>query len=664
VSSARWSRAAIIVFAAIGLVALTRSVADTAPESDFAVLDIHVLNVVRDLQPVGAYSRFGWNHPGPLYFQLLAPQYVASGSRQLSIPIGAAIINAGCLVALLAIVMRHSRGRGMLVAAIVLLAMFLWRAWDLVASPWNPHVPILPLALLIVAGAAVAAGTMRLLPLVVGVASFVVQAHVGVALTAAVVVALATLMAAASAWRDRVADGEVGSGPPREFRRALSLATIVGALVWALPIADALGLAPSGGGRNLQRIYAFIGTQPRLPSKAADRIFASRVIAPFGRDSGLAWGDSIPPPPPSNALAVAEVQAALLVVATIVSAMRRHRFDASLGAIAFAAALAALYSMRQLPAEPSDHMVGWVSIVGVLCWMVPAGLAIDLARPRAEGDRAAVWPRALLPAAAIVIVVGASVQVADFHRRFERSTPRIRGLTDLVRARLAATGARNPLVHVTQDLWEVAAGVVLQLARDDVRPFVDADWVSMFGPAYTPSGGERVEIRFASGAEHSDDLRFRTEYDRLGEAGGVYVYQVVAPPTAREDVPRIVEESAAIGSGATGLADGVWPDDGDAAFSGGAVAFTGFDQFVTVDVPPDTLGVRLHGQAGTIWQLRCTAGGEEFHRMGRVTIPQNGGGSQTGTSFVGELATCRQLKIAPAIDGQTWYLSEVRLLRK
>jgi hypothetical protein len=309
-------------------------------------------------------------------------------------------------------------------------------------------------------------------------------------------------------------------------------------------------------------------------------------------------------------------------------------------------------------------MAFWVSIVGVLCWMVPAALAIDLVTSRAGDMKSLTWWSAVLPAAAIAVSMCAAVQVAEFHRRFRQSTPRIAGLTDLVRTRLAATGDRQPLVHVTQDLWEVAAGVVLQLVRGGVHPAVDADWVSMFGPAYAPSGRERVAIRFASGVEHGDDLRFRTEYDRLGEADGVYVYQVVAPPPAREETPRVVDRSPAIGGSAADLTDGVWPSDGDAAFAGGAVPFTGFDQFVTIEVPPDTLGVRLHGQANTVWQLRCTSGDDEFHRMGRVTIPQNGGGSQTGTSFIGELATCRQIKIAPAIDGQTWYLSEVRLLRK
>src|SRR5438876_7442456 len=71
------------------LVVAIRLVPDTAPESDHAVIDLSVLNVLHGTQMVGAYSRYGWHHPGPLYFQLLSPLYLLSGYRHLSVTIGA-----------------------------------------------------------------------------------------------------------------------------------------------------------------------------------------------------------------------------------------------------------------------------------------------------------------------------------------------------------------------------------------------------------------------------------------------------------------------------------------------------------------------------------------------------------------------------------------------
>jgi hypothetical protein len=42
---------------------------------------------------VGPYSRFGWHHPGPLYFYLLAPWYWMSGLHTAGMQAGAFAIN-------------------------------------------------------------------------------------------------------------------------------------------------------------------------------------------------------------------------------------------------------------------------------------------------------------------------------------------------------------------------------------------------------------------------------------------------------------------------------------------------------------------------------------------------------------------------------------------
>jgi hypothetical protein len=44
----------------LGLGAAMRMPPDTAPSGDMALIDVHVLNVLRHVEPVGEYSRFGW----------------------------------------------------------------------------------------------------------------------------------------------------------------------------------------------------------------------------------------------------------------------------------------------------------------------------------------------------------------------------------------------------------------------------------------------------------------------------------------------------------------------------------------------------------------------------------------------------------------------------
>src|SRR5262249_23998336 len=54
---------------------LSRGVPDVLFAGDGAVLELGTFRAVHHVQLLGPYSRFGWNHPGPLYFYLAAPFY-------------------------------------------------------------------------------------------------------------------------------------------------------------------------------------------------------------------------------------------------------------------------------------------------------------------------------------------------------------------------------------------------------------------------------------------------------------------------------------------------------------------------------------------------------------------------------------------------------------
>jgi hypothetical protein len=153
---------------------------------DEALLEIYTLEAVHGRLQVGAYSRFGWNHPGPAWFYAFAPGYVASGYREESLFATTLVLNLASVVALLWL-LRRSGGPVALSAAVFWIGWYYFRrgepvGWDfgdLLASSWNPHAPILPLMLLIGLSAAVMAGWVALLPAVVGLASLVAQAHIG-----------------------------------------------------------------------------------------------------------------------------------------------------------------------------------------------------------------------------------------------------------------------------------------------------------------------------------------------------------------------------------------------------------------------------------------------------------------------------------------------------
>jgi hypothetical protein len=630
---------------------MIRRLADTAPESDFALIDLSVLRVLHGWQPVGAYSRFGWSHPGPLYFQVLAPLYALSGQRHLAIVVTVALMNAASILGLLAVLWRYSAG--LTAAAILWLSIYLFRLDGVLATPWNPYAPLLPLALLLVSAAAAAAGAYRLLPLVVGLASFVVQTHasfLGVAATTVVA-------AAAMIGVDVLIARRQPTAVDRSLTRSVAAALLTACVLWAVPIIDEL--RPHGGD-NLEKIAAFVThAQPHDPRLGA-HAFEHLVVAPLISPLRLWNAAPLPAREPAVRLGV-EIQAVALLVVTAILLVRRQRFQSRLALIALSASLAGFATLRKLPEAPLEYTIMWVTILGVLNWTVITGLPFEallswIAR-RADW-RARLQPRWAVLAVAAAVIVACAREVIELRAADVQATPRIAKLAELVRARAALVGTSTPLVLVPQSFWGVATGVVLQLRLAGLHPHVERGRVPMFGEDCAPTGDERLTIAFAQFEEHNDDLRNRSNYDELGSADDVYVYAVDPPPPhlafagpleIADRSPSMVEP-ARISDGGRDATGGETSTD--------TVRFSDSEEFVTLKMPSGrAVGVRLFGQPGSTWQLRCARADAGFARIGRVTI-----GDSSGEAFLWALDGCRLLKVSPVTDLEPSWLSELQVL--
>ena len=152
-----WSIGAVVGSALILSVLVTSlaSTPQTYPVGDKALLETYTLHAAHGSLRVGAYSRFLWNHPGPVYFYALAPVYVLTGRREFSLDWTALLINLVSAFAIVALAARYGGwpfGVGMIAA----LSIYFFRPGpglyagfgSLLSSPWNPYIPMLPLALL------------------------------------------------------------------------------------------------------------------------------------------------------------------------------------------------------------------------------------------------------------------------------------------------------------------------------------------------------------------------------------------------------------------------------------------------------------------------------------------------------------------------------------
>ena len=151
-----------VPFIAAGYVALTRT---WLPPSDHALIMLHVRDVGGPDTPLlGAYSRLGWNHPGPLAFWLLALPYRLSGARTQGVMIGILAINAAAIVGCLALARRRGGTVLTVLVGLALAAMVRGFGAAFAFHVWNPDLPAYPTAFLILATWSVIEGDLRLVP--------------------------------------------------------------------------------------------------------------------------------------------------------------------------------------------------------------------------------------------------------------------------------------------------------------------------------------------------------------------------------------------------------------------------------------------------------------------------------------------------------------------
>ena len=195
--------AALVCSFLLAVILISRSAPQVEAFADGALFELHTRNALHGQQVLGAYSQFGWNHPGPMAFYVFAPLYHLGGASPFALNAAAFTVNVLVLILTIAMAIRY--GGGALPAMLAAwLLLYLVRVPELASSFWNPHFLILPLAALLVACAAVSAGHQRLaargVPRLVGGASAYRTAARGDRLLRVVVRSLPPLDEAARLW--------------------------------------------------------------------------------------------------------------------------------------------------------------------------------------------------------------------------------------------------------------------------------------------------------------------------------------------------------------------------------------------------------------------------------------------------------------------------------
>jgi hypothetical protein len=307
------------------------------------------------------------------------------------------LVNGAALVGILLVARRRGGTPLLLLVAIGCAVLVRALGPAFVRDPWNPFVPVLPYALLLLLCWSMMRGDRWALPVAAGVASFCAQAHVGYVVLAIPLLLLgaAWLLVPAIRARRRVVD------------RPVLVALVLLGVMWLPPVIDEVSRSPG----NLRRVqyyfrtnteatgtlgnaYSLIGSQFAAPPAWVDR---DRPLRPLSFEPELVRTGRAP-------------VLLLLVGAAAFAFWRRRRNDAlEFVLVIGCAALLGVVSIMRTFRPIHDYRLRWASVVGMFGFVV-VGWATWL-------EVARRWPRVarrlLVPAALVALVAMTAVNVAD-----------------------------------------------------------------------------------------------------------------------------------------------------------------------------------------------------------------------------------------------------------
>lgn len=537
----RWIRRLAVVCTAAAIlpivVAAIRAIArDWLPLGDDAYFALRAGDVLAEHHPLlGTWTSASLtagvdlNNPGPLFFDALALPVKLWGDAGLLV--GVTLINIGAIVGTAIVAYRQAGARAVVVAMTAATALGWTMGSELLFSPWQPNALLFPALCFFVMVWALACGDLAVLPWAVGVASFIVQTHVGYAVLVPVLAAWGVGAGAIRLMRSGAPDQDRGALRGRVLRSA-GAAAAVALVCWAQPLYEQL----FGDGRgNLGRLLSSVGAPGETVGLSdAPRYVASVLALPpwWFRPSmseTLVTG-SERPSLLASFLGLAVV-VALLAAGLVVAVRARDNGGAAAAATGLVMVCLAAVAVAAVPIS----LFGFAPSHQVL-WLWPLGafvtLAVLIPLTATSGGRFGGAPMVLLTALAVVLgalnipAMNARLGPADS----AESMPAVR---ELVSELAPLRAERGVLVDLREQRFAepYSAPVMLELERLGIPWFVDdpGQLRQVGDRAYEGDASVRLIIREGDAAREAPPGADRIAY---AEAPGDKAVAVFVEPLA------------------------------------------------------------------------------------------------------------------------------------
>jgi hypothetical protein len=439
------------------------------PAGDQALQVLRIEQVGTSRTPLlGTWSRWGWHHPGPWPYYVLAPSTQVFGA--VGALIGTLMVNLASL--LLAIVVARRRGGLVAAGLVALLGMLLGFAQGptVVMDFWNPFVGLYPLYALVVVAWSISDRDWVVLPFMAALASFCVQAHIGYI---PVVVALCGigLLSAIPTTIEKSAPAPPDTGivaPARSWRRPVAWSAVVLVFAWTPPLVEQL--RPGQG--NVSRLvrYALGPGEEPFGWSMAWRVVATELGIPGAWATGREFEVFAPADSPLGAIVVLLATATLGVLCSRAGAWSAAR----LSLVALTAAAAAFVATSRITGYPYDYLLAWWWVVGAALWLSMLWSTWSLLRARVPVEAATI-ARAVT-AATVVVALALTVRTIDAELPVAPQAEAVSTLIEAATPRLDADDSYLVEWRLSRGFGYVGMGVFVDLLRrgfDVVVPTVE-----------------------------------------------------------------------------------------------------------------------------------------------------------------------------------------------
>ena len=509
----------------IGMALLTMEIAAgsprrTFPRGDGALIESYTLMATQRKLVVGPYSRYGWHHPGPLYFWLAAPFYALAKFKSSGIHVAVQCINASSVLIAAWIAARFA-SPALIAAFFVAMVGYLWRAREMFVSLWNPHVPILPTIALTFVCAAIACGEVALLPLAAFLASFVAQTYIGLVPCAAGLCVIAIVSAVVKSRLERGVWIDAGT------RRAVNLTAWLLVLLWSGPIADQIVNSPG----NLTQTIRFFGeSHARPPVGDAFAAWAVNVTGTLLPNFRFDGGGGLVPGRESWPLVAAMLQLILLAPTILLFKAKGHRFNAAFAGVVLVALIIALWSVTRIVGIIPAYGIVWITAIGLLATATLCAAGIELFTGRLTGLRRPSWATTVICSIFLLAYGTILWQVPTRGpESLSREESQVSTLSDSLRDYCERTGTRRPLLRIGENMWAITAGLGLQLQLANRDFAVERGAVFLFTNEFAANGTEDAVITVAPPSLHRE-LVARPDNVVVASVDSVYLDAVRIPP--------------------------------------------------------------------------------------------------------------------------------------